>query len=67
MTLCKDLYDALAGADVMVIVTEWNEFRMIDLGRAKELMASAKMVDLRNIYDSERLAVAGFQYWSVGR
>ena len=67
MTLCKDLYDALADADVMVIVTEWNEFRMIDLDRAKELMANSRMVDLRNIYDAERLVAAGFQYWSVGR
>jgi UDPglucose 6-dehydrogenase len=51
----------------MVIVTEWNEFRMIDLLRAKELMADSKMVDLRNIYDAERLGIAGFQYWGVGR
>ncbi len=67
MMLCKDVYEALAGADVMVIVTEWNEFRMIDLARAKELMAEPKMVDLRNIYDAERLAAADFEYWSVGR
>lgn len=67
MVLCKDVYEALAGADVMVIVTEWNEFRMIDLTRAKEVMADTKMVDLRNVYDAERLSVEGFQYWGVGR
>ncbi|HEB90345.1 MAG TPA: UDP-glucose dehydrogenase, partial [Deltaproteobacteria bacterium] len=67
MRLCKDAYEALADADVMVIVTEWNEFRMIDLARAKELMAESRMVDLRNIYDRERMAEAGFQYWGVGR
>jgi UDPglucose 6-dehydrogenase len=67
MTLCKDVYEAVTDADVMVIVTEWNEFRMIDLLRAKELMADSKMVDLRNIYDAERLRIAGFQYWGVGR
>ncbi len=67
MTLCKDAYEALADADVMVIVTEWNEFRMIDLARAKQLMAESRMVDLRNIYDRERMAEAGFQYWGVGR
>ena len=67
MTLCKDLYEALKGADVMVIVTEWNEFRMIDLERARALMVEPRMVDLRNIYDRERLSEAGFQYWGVGR
>ena len=67
MVLCKDVYEALAGADVMVIVTEWNEFRMIDLARAKKVMSGTRMVDLRNIYDPERLADAGFQYWGVGR
>lgn len=67
MTLCKDLYEALEGADVMVIVTEWNEFRMIDLERAQALMVQPRMVDLRNIYDRERLSEAGFQYWGVGR
>ncbi len=67
MLLCKDVYEALTGADVMVIVTEWNEFRMIDLARAREVMAAAKMVDLRNIYDRERIAEARFEYWGVGR
>jgi UDPglucose 6-dehydrogenase len=67
MVLCKDVYEALEGADVMVIVTEWNEFRMIDLARAKELMSETRMVDLRNIYDAERTAAAGFEYWGVGR
>jgi UDPglucose 6-dehydrogenase len=67
MVLCKDVYEALAGADVMVIVTEWNEFRMIDLVRAKEVMSETRMVDLRNIYDAERTVAAGFEYWGVGR
>ncbi len=67
MVLCKDVYEALSGADVMVIVTEWNEFRMIDLARAKSVMADTKMVDLRNIYDPTRMDEAGFRYWGVGR
>ena len=67
MVLCKDVYEALTGADVMVIVTEWNEFRMIDLSRAGEMMAELRMVDLRNIYDREQIEEAGFQYWGVGR
>jgi UDPglucose 6-dehydrogenase len=67
MVLCKDAYEALADADVMVIVTEWNEFRMIDLERAKKLMTVPRMVDLRNIYDPKRMVAAGFEYWGVGR
>jgi UDPglucose 6-dehydrogenase len=67
MVLCKDVYEALTDADVMVIVTEWNEFRMIDLARARELMSELRMVDLRNIYDREQIVEAGFQYWGVGR
>jgi UDPglucose 6-dehydrogenase len=67
MELCKDVYEAVEGAEAMVIVTEWNEFRMIDLGRAKEAMAEARMIDLRNVYDRPRIEGAGFRYWGVGR
>ncbi len=67
MTLCKDAYEALEGADAMVIVTEWNEFRMLDLPRARSLMAEPRMLDLRNIYKREPVVAAGFQYWGVGR
>jgi UDPglucose 6-dehydrogenase len=63
---CEDAYDALTGADVMTIVTEWNEFRMLDLTRAKEVMAAPRMVDMRNIYDGASMAVAGFEYKGVG-
>jgi UDPglucose 6-dehydrogenase len=67
LILCKDVYEALTGADVMVIITEWNEFRMIDLTKAQKIMSEARMVDLRNIYDAARVTNAGFQYWGVGR
>jgi UDPglucose 6-dehydrogenase len=67
MVLCEDAYEALAGADAMTIVTEWNEFRMLDLARAKEVMIEPRMVDLRNIYDADRVKAAGFLYSSVGR
>ncbi len=67
LILCKDVYEALTNADVMTIVTEWNEFRMLDLARAKELMAEPRMVDMRNIYDAERIAAEGFLYIGVGR
>ena len=64
---CQDAYDALTGADVMVVLTEWNEFRGLDLERARELMRSPCIVDLRNIFDPAEVARAGFAYNSVGR
>jgi UDPglucose 6-dehydrogenase len=67
MVLCKDAYEAAEGADALVIVTEWNEFRMLDLPRLRELMAEPRMLDLRNIYKRDPVLAAGFQYWGVGR
>jgi UDPglucose 6-dehydrogenase len=65
--LCKDAYDALDGADGVVILTEWNEFRALDLSRAKTLLKRPLMVDLRNIYRPAQMAAAGYEYISVGR
>ncbi len=65
--LCKDAYDALDGADGVVILTEWNEFRALDLGRSKALLKRPLMVDLRNIYRPSQMADAGFTYVSLGR
>ena len=67
MTLCKDAYEVCEGADVLVIVTEWNEFRMLDFGRIKNLLSDPVLVDLRNIYDPASMIAAGFHYVSVGR
>jgi UDPglucose 6-dehydrogenase len=64
---CQDAYDAIAGADVMVVVTEWNEFRGLDLERARELMRRPLIVDLRNIFDPAQVAQAGFAYAGIGR
>ncbi|HLS19887.1 MAG TPA: UDP-glucose/GDP-mannose dehydrogenase family protein [Paracoccaceae bacterium] len=60
-------YDAAKGADVLVLMTEWNEFRALDLERLSEEMAGDVMVDLRNIYPPEDARAAGFRYVSVGR
>ncbi|HEX3919233.1 MAG TPA: UDP-glucose/GDP-mannose dehydrogenase family protein [Caulobacteraceae bacterium] len=60
-------YEALEGADCAVIITEWDEFRALDLGRVKEVMRRPLMVDLRNIYKPEELRPRGFTYISVGR
>ncbi len=65
--LCKDSYDALDGADGVVILTEWNEFRALDVARAKTMLKRPLMVDLRNIYNPSQMAAAGFTYVSVGR
>ena len=65
--LCNDAYEALSGADGVVILTEWNEFRALDLARMKTLLKRALMVDLRNIYRPQQMAEAGFEYFSLGR
>jgi len=65
--LCADVYEAISGADGVVILTEWNEFRALDLDRMKSLLRRALMVDLRNIYRPQQMAEAGFEYFSVGR
>jgi UDPglucose 6-dehydrogenase len=67
LELCKDTYDALRSADGVVILTEWNEFRALDLGRVKSLLKRPLMVDLRNIYRPGLMQDAGFEYFSVGR
>jgi UDPglucose 6-dehydrogenase len=67
ITWCDDAYETMEAADAIVIITEWNEFRALDLGRAKTLMRTPVMIDLRNIYTPAEMADAGFAYTSVGR
>jgi UDPglucose 6-dehydrogenase len=62
-----DEYAAVTSADALVFVTEWNQFRALDLARIRDLMATPKVVDLRNIYDPEDMKELGFQYVGVGR
>ena len=64
---CENAYDAMTGADTVAIITEWNEFRSIDLARIRKLMKSPVMVDFRNIYDPDDMAAAGIDYTCVGR
>jgi len=63
----EDAYAAMDGADALVLVTEWNEFRALDLDRVKSLLAAPVVVDLRNIYRPEQMRARGFQYSSIGR
>jgi UDPglucose 6-dehydrogenase len=67
VAFCDDAYSCAEGASVLVIVTEWEQFRALDFGRLKSVMARPVLVDLRNIYQPEEAARAGFAYESVGR
>ena len=67
LTYCSNAYEALTGADGVVLLTEWNEFRALDLPRVKAALKFPVMVDLRNIYMPTQMAEAGFHYVSVGR
>ena len=62
-----DEYAAVSGADALVFVTEWNQFRALDLARIRDLMTTPKVADLRNIYDPEDMKELGFEYVGVGR
>ena len=66
-SVSADVFDAVKGADVAVFVTEWNEFRDLDLDKVKRLMKSPAIVDCRNIYEPSRMGELGFRYYSVGR
>ncbi len=63
----KDLYAVAEGADALILATEWNQFRNIDWKKAKKLFRRPVVVDLRNIYDPQRMRALGFHYTSVGR
>jgi len=64
---CRDAYDAMDGADAVAIVTEWNEFRALNLERVKSLLKKPVMIDLRNVYRPQQMREAGFDYVSIGR
>jgi UDPglucose 6-dehydrogenase len=64
---CDDAYGALEGADAMVVLTEWNAFRGLDMERAKTLLRQPRVIDLRNVYDPADMKAAGFHYVSIGR
>ncbi len=64
---CNDSYDACEKADALVILTEWNQFRALDLKKLKKLLNQPIIVDLRNIYNPEEIKNMGFEYYSLGR
>ncbi len=67
VTWCESAYDAIDGADVLLLLTEWNEFRALDLARVRSLLAQPIVVDLRNVYRADEMAAAGLTYHSIGR
>ena len=67
VSYCDGPYSAAAGAHALVIVTEWEQFRVLDLERLKTIMASPVIVDLKNVYQPDELTKAGFVHESVGR
>jgi UDPglucose 6-dehydrogenase len=67
LVFCRDAYGAMEGADALVVLTEWNEFRALSTERMKSLLRAPLVVDLRNIYNPADMAAAGFTYISVGR
>ncbi len=67
VTYCRGPYDCVEDADAVVIVTEWEQFRALDMERLRDLMACPVVVDLRNIYRAEDMKKHRFAYTSVGR
>ena len=67
VSFCTDAYDAAAGADVLVVVTEWNEFRALSPERLRVAMRGRLIMDLRNVFDPAVMVQAGFEYRGIGR
>jgi UDPglucose 6-dehydrogenase len=67
VTYCSDAYETADGADALVIATEWNEFRALKLERIRKLLRAPLIIDLRNVYDPQRMKAEGFTYVCVGR
>ncbi|MBI5181189.1 MAG: UDP-glucose/GDP-mannose dehydrogenase family protein, partial [Nitrospirae bacterium] len=64
---CKDSYDAINGSDAIVLITEWNQFRNLDMIKIKSLLKSPIIIDLRNVYDPLKMKELGYKYACVGR
>ena len=67
VTYCADAYDVAAGSDALMLVTEWDEFKALDMTRLASLMRQPVLIDGRNAYDPAEMAAAGFTYEGIGR
>jgi len=64
---CVNAYEVSEGAEALIIITEWREFKLLNMERIKNLMRKPAIFDGRNIYDAERTRKMGFEYYSIGR
>jgi UDPglucose 6-dehydrogenase len=67
VSFARTAHDAIAGADALAIMTEWNEFRGLDLNRVKAMMAAPVIIDARNVLDPAQTRALGFAYYCTGR
>ncbi len=67
VTYCTDEFEAAAGADCLVVLTEWNQFRSLDLERLRRTLRAPRLIDLRNVYEPDKMRAMGFEYECVGR
>lgn len=67
VTFCQDIYETISGADAIVLLTEWNAYRGLDLERVRTAMKGRTFIDLRNVYEPDSMRAAGFEYVCIGR
>ena len=67
MVYCDDIYDVAVGADAVVLMTEWNAYRGLDMKRILAVMTGRVFIDLRNVYEPAEMKALGFDYCGVGR
>ncbi|MBI2190181.1 MAG: UDP-glucose 6-dehydrogenase, partial [Candidatus Levybacteria bacterium] len=67
VVFCANPYEVAKDADILIVMTEWNEFQQLDLQKVKQIMKTAIILDGRNIYDPQKVKKAGFVYQGVGR
>jgi UDPglucose 6-dehydrogenase len=67
VVFCESAYEAAAGADGVALLTEWNEFKYLNLDRLRGLLRHRMIFDARNLYEPERMRRLGFEYYSIGR
>lgn len=67
ITYAEDMYEVAQDADLLIVITDWNEFKEMDMERIRSMMKTPNLIDARNIYDKEKIASYGFTYLGVGR
>ena len=67
LTMADSAVDAVRGADVLLVATEWEEFKTVDMGAVAEAMTGHRVIDARNLLDSKSVRAVGLDYWGFGR